>query len=302
MKLPKRPEAHVIETESCRLLQHLAPREWIIRELTERDYGIDVYIELVSNDGKITGDLMSVQLKANQGMEWKSTDGNDRFARSPSVKTTTAAYWHCLPVPVFLFVADLSVENIFFVPVQEHIRRQFDNLENQQTITFPLWEQLNLRSNWGLELLYWYYSRERMYDHFVFHITNLINQVEMFDDFIRANQDRDSFLEVDAGRHLQFRVLHEACRMASIYLHGEWTEKSLDELYREDREKWKDDFTYLHEETLDIALQAIEKVFPTLVRKAIELVTVSQASYWQQTDPVFFKLCIRGDLDWILKQ
>ena len=38
----------MLESESWRLLQTLAPHEWIVRELTERDYGIDCYIELVS--------------------------------------------------------------------------------------------------------------------------------------------------------------------------------------------------------------------------------------------------------------
>ena len=36
---------------------------------------------------------------------------------------------------------------------------------------------------------------------FVFHITNLINQVEVFGDFIRTNQNRDVFMDVEADRH-----------------------------------------------------------------------------------------------------
>ena len=63
MKYPKRPESHVIEADSWRLLQKLAPKNWIVREVSERDYGIDAYIELVSKDGSNTGKLMSVQLK-----------------------------------------------------------------------------------------------------------------------------------------------------------------------------------------------------------------------------------------------
>jgi hypothetical protein len=45
----------------------------------------------------------------------------------------------------------------------------------------------------------------------------------------------------------------------------------------------------LHEKTLDYALERIEKIYPSLVRKA--LVTKKQASYWANKDPVFFSLC-----------
>ena len=64
MKLPRRPKSHIAETDSWRLLQEVAPREWIVREVSERDYGIDCYIELASKNGNITGKLISVQLKA----------------------------------------------------------------------------------------------------------------------------------------------------------------------------------------------------------------------------------------------
>jgi Domain of unknown function (DUF4365) len=82
MKLPKRPDTHVTEAESWRLFQAIAPNEWIVREVSERDYGIDAYIELASKDGLVTGDLLSVQLKGATwrqtpvgSFEWNSGDG-----------------------------------------------------------------------------------------------------------------------------------------------------------------------------------------------------------------------------------
>jgi hypothetical protein len=302
MESPRRPEAHVIETASWRLLQSLAPEEWIVREVSERDYGIDAYIELLSRDREITGDLMSVQLKGQKWINWTESDGRDRVARSPAVKTATASYWHRFPVPVFLFVADLATKNIYFAPLQEHIRKGFGRLCTQQSVTFPLYDGHDLKSKSGLRLLRYLYDRERMHDHFVFHITNLINQVEVFGDFIQMNLHRDPFLYVKADRHLQFRALHEACQMASIYPNQEWTVPPLGELYRTDREEWDDSSTYLHEKTLSSALQVMEKAFPVLVRKAIKLVADSEASYWQHHDPVFFKICSSDELDCTLNR
>ena len=302
MKFPTRPDAHITETESWRLLQTVAPREWIVREVSERDYGIDAYIELVSKTGLVTGDLMSVQLKAVENLDWGHVENGWHVTRSPSAKSTTATYWLHLPVPVFLFVADLHANDIFFTPVQEHIRINFQKLDNQKTMTFPLSKELSLTTDRGLARLNNMYIRERLHEQFAFHISNLIQHVDMFADFIRVNQNRDIFLEVDTDRHLQFRALYESCRMASIYLDRDWPVDSLSELYRKDYKEWKDDYTLLHERTLDGTLQVLEKLFPDLARKAIELVTVIQSSYWEDKDPIFFRLCGTGELEWILKR
>ncbi len=90
MRLPQRPEQHVIETAAWRLLQSLAPTEWIVREVTERDYVVDCYIEIASGDGSITGDLMSVQLKGTKGLDWKPLKGSGRGAKAPPISTSEA--------------------------------------------------------------------------------------------------------------------------------------------------------------------------------------------------------------------
>jgi hypothetical protein len=109
-------------------------------------------------------------------------------------------------------------------------------------------------------------------------------------------------MEVEAERHLQFRALHESCRIASHYLEHQWTVVSLSDLYAKDRDEWKEEDIYLHEKTLDYALQKIEMLFPALVRKALALVSETQASYWRNKDPVFFRLCSSGELTWTLRQ
>jgi hypothetical protein len=183
---------------------------------------------------------MSAQLKGVREIKWGSSDSGLRVARSPSVKTTTAAYWLGLPVPVLLFVADLSSGNVHFVAVKEEIRRQCDKLDSQQTISLKLAEKFDLKSKYGLDLLRRLYARERLHEQFTFHVTNLISQVNVFGEFIQANQNRDIFMEVETERHLQFRVLYESSWMASLYLENEWSVESLSELYKKDRKEWKD--------------------------------------------------------------
>lgn len=301
MKFPKRSATHKIEAASWRLLQELAPDEWIVREVSERDYGIDAYIEIVTSSGEVTGNLVSIQLKGVQELDWKTGESGIKSARSPSIKTTTANYWLNLPVPVFLFVAELSTRKIYYVSVEEGIRSQFENLSKQDSITFKLMDELNIESSIGAALFDWFVARERAHHHFVFHITNLLSHIESFGDFIVYNQNRDSFMEVESDRHLQLRALYEACRMASLYLDREWKIDSLKSLYLRDREEWNDPYILLHERTLDCVLRQLEAIFPQLVRKALKLISETQASYWKSRDAMFFRLCSNGELEWSIK-
>jgi hypothetical protein len=91
----------------------VAPTEWIVREVSERDYGIDCYIEVASIDGDITGELISAQLKGGDQLDWKEKIGQ-WCARRPAVKSSTAKYWLDLPCPVFLLVADLAAEEVYY--------------------------------------------------------------------------------------------------------------------------------------------------------------------------------------------
>lgn len=89
--------------------------------------------------------------------------------------------------------------------------------------------------------------------------------------------------------------------MASLYLMQKWPLEGLTELYRMDRREWKGDWVLLHEKTLDYALQKLEVPFPKLLRKALKLVSETEAGYWQAKDPVFHRLCSNGELTMRLK-
>ena len=301
MKYPKRTRTHKIEAASWRLLQELAPDEWIVREVSERDYGVDAYIELATPAGDVTGNLISVQLKGVEKLDWEATKRSIKTTRSPQIKVSTATYWFKLPVPVFLFVADLSTRKIYYVSVEESIRKQFGKLSKQDSITFELVEELNISSKIGAGLLLWFIARERAHDQFTFHITNLLSHIPAFGDFIALNQNRDCFMEVESEAHLQFRALYETCRTASLYLENEWTVDALKDLYAKDREQWKDDFALLHEGTIDYILQKLEPVFLGLVRKALNLVAKEQGDYWRWRDPIFYCLCSSGELEGSIK-
>lgn len=295
LKYPKRSVTHNTETKSWRILDSLAPQDWILREVTERDYGIDAYIELVSQNNQITGDLTSAQLKGVDSIKWKQGS-----ALSPQIKVSTAAYWLGLPVPVFLLIADIAASDVYFLPVKQAIRANYDKLEQQESLTFPLSKTLSLKSANGSDTFRKLYSWEKLHPQFAFHITNLISQIETIGEFILMNQNRDIFAEFETERHLQFRAIYESCQMASSLLGIPWPIVSLQHLYNQDHTAWKDDYIWLHEQTLDHALQKLQTVFPELVRSALKLVTETEAAYWKAKNPVFADLCNDSDLSFAL--
>lgn len=315
MKLPNRPATHLTEAASWRLLQSLAPETWIVREVTERDYGIDAYIEITSEAGEITGDLISVQLKGTESLDWKAPKkkadkrpkkkdmGNlDHRARSPQIATSTANYWERLPVPVFLFVADINAGDIFFSSVEPVIRRNYDKLASQDTLTFSLLKGLSLSQKVGPHLVEWYAGRERLHRDFVSQISQLVSHAETFHEFIGMNQGRDSFMEVEADAHLRFRALHQSCQMAAAYLGVDWKVDSLSDLYKRDREQFQDEWVWLHEQTLDRALVQIEASFPALLRAAVDLIENVEGAYWRSHHPVLHALCGGNALGWLINR
>lgn len=300
MRLPQRPTTHVTEAAAWKILQANAPDSWILREVTERDYGIDAYIEIATDQGEITGELISVQLKGTASINWRGKIG-DRRATSPAIKTSTANYWERLPVPVFLFVADLAEKEMYFVPVEPFIRRSYEKLSSQDSISFPLLDTLRIGSEMGPGMLRAIAQKERLHRDIVFHITNLVSHAEEFSCFISANQNRDAFMEVETEAHLQFRSLYQSCMIAAKYLNIAWDIESLSEIYLIDQNSFQDEFSLLHEKTLDSVLSRIEPLLPKIVRSAVELIARTEGAYWQQEQPVLHSICASGELEWSIR-
>ena len=219
-----------------------------------------------------------------------------------STAPSTANYWERLPVPVFLFVADVTNREIYFAPVEHTIRRNYAKLSSQDTITFPLLKGFNLSTGVGAPVVEWFAKRERLHRDFKFHIASLISHAEGFHEFIGMNQGRDSFMEVESDAHLRFRALYQSCQMTTAYLGIDWTIESLSELYKRDRAQFQDDYVLMHELTLDHALVKIEDIFPTLLRAAVDLIENVEGDYWRAHEPILYSLCSGNALEWLIKR
>lgn len=134
--LPQRVSQHEIDTEACKIVSSKFNRNWEIRDLTGRDFGIDKMAERFDN-GLATSEFLLLQIK---GTETVIDSNNPKF----SIDTRTLQYAEMFTVPFLLiYVSINNPEQCYYVWLQEYIRIRlnFDNTNwrNQKTNTiyFP---------------------------------------------------------------------------------------------------------------------------------------------------------------------
>ncbi|RAU84056.1 DUF4365 domain-containing protein [Pontibacter arcticus] len=139
---PIRDLTHIIERDAIDILNKQLPREWIIREMTERDYGIDLYIEIVKKDKRVTGDLIALQVKGKEKIDLKP----DKTFTFYSIKRSTINYWLNLPVPVFFVVVCLETKKSYWCNIREAHRSNKLIIGTSNTYYTSLSQDRNLDS------------------------------------------------------------------------------------------------------------------------------------------------------------
>jgi hypothetical protein len=303
MKLPCRPEEHIIETESWKILQNCLPSKWILRDITGRDYGIDCYIELVNNKNELTGDLVSIQLKAKKQLKWQNVSkSKNHISLLSGIKTSTINYWMNLPVPTFLCVAELSSKKLYFTPIKFYIRRNYTKLLNQKSLSFKIDDRFEMTNETGLQLFTAFYLLEKTHSVFRYKFTTLLINSRQFADFIAENLGRDYFLGVEPDVELRLLQMYMTCKSVADFLMIKWTVTPLSEAYEEDRKTWEDTFYRLHEMTLSKLLFQILQILPKLIEEVRKIVLETERDYWIKKDTVLFYFCEQKEIDEIIKE
>ena len=286
--LPKRIDQHVKESDSWKILHNHIPPEWIIREVTERDYGVDCYIELVNTDKEITGDLLSGQLKGTERIDWHVNDHGTKEATFSGIKTETIHYWMNLPVPVFLFVADLTERTLYFAPVKQQVRRQYTNYLNQKSISFSLSHDCNFTPDTGLLRFVVAYFLEKSHNTFVSSLRTLFVHSDRYLEFIQDMQGLDLFLGAEPEEELMFIHIYVMLQTLSTLLAIDWPLESLADIIKTDRETWKDSYIF-HYKTFDDILPTMEPVFFHIIHRSRDLITQTEKDYWRHVDLILYR-------------
>jgi hypothetical protein len=128
-----RTHTHIVDTKAVKKVIATLPDHWVVRELTERDYGIDLMVEIFLpgiKDKKnraayeASGALFHIQIKGTEKNIKPLGNGTVRY----TIKKDTLRYVEKFSVPFLLFRTDVSRSSakIYFIWLQRYIRDVLD--------------------------------------------------------------------------------------------------------------------------------------------------------------------------------
>ena len=264
----KRKLQHVMESTSEKLLLSLIPDEWIPRKI-EKDYGVDYEIEIVDQE-IVSGKRIWIQLKSEKNSNYKKYLNIYTNLQEECLiyqfKTDYLLYALSCPFPLIIFIADLDLENIFWLPIQDEVNYSINrrnpewkkqdsvqlripirnNLKNEAQKDFPglRWYALELSRKFNIMQLVLKLNEEKY---------NLQYNFEFDDNYI------EPFEENILKQHLisAKQIISEALSMDLLF------GKNGVQAFR----IWKAEHTS--------ALEAIEKIFDCLNSKQFAFIELS---------------------------
>lgn len=281
---PKRAEQHIAESSSRTLLSNHLPREWVTREVTERDYGVDLYVEIVGKDKVLAGNLTALQLKAV-----KQAKIRRGVLRVSGVKRATLNYWLSLPVPVFLVVACMASRQVYWANVREQDRRgRFD--QDSKTVSIEL-NSADDFSEAGVAAFNLAYVRERRWPDIEDAIEKSLMLFNTFGPLVlMCKRGRDNAPCTTTIQYL-INQHYEHYTVLSRYLLGQkpkylrhWYAQNIEYMQAARLER---SVTMCYR-TLKAMLKEFASAYRNSILAAYELVTDKQASYFSRALPYLY--------------
>lgn len=286
MKLPQRDIRHITESSSYKIFSKTIPDHWIIREVTERDYGIDCYIELVNNDNQVTGDLVSIQLKGMKSIKWTKKN----YYTYSNVNISTTNYWYRFPIPVFLCLVDLEKEEAFFSAVKSEVRKNFFSYAKQDKFSYRIYQANQLNAPGMVDFLLAYF-KEKQNLQLADGINTFLSHYHYYTRFIADNIGRDCFMGVDIDRVLYLKAFYRNIQSLCAFFGIKWEMKSLKEYFKESQKAFGDHYD-IHEHFIDEIVRKLEELMPPISLKIKDHITDVESEYWQARDHELFNFVI----------
>ncbi|ELV8759185.1 DUF4365 domain-containing protein [Vibrio vulnificus] len=135
--MTRRTQTHITDTLAIREIMSKLPENWLVRGLEERDYGIDLSIELYDGENP-TGCFSLIQVKGTS----KSFANSDEISLK-GFPTKTLKYAELFPEAFFIFHTSTVDKETYFTWAQKYIelklKKDRSDWKNQDTTTihFP---------------------------------------------------------------------------------------------------------------------------------------------------------------------
>lgn len=277
MKMPKRAVQHISETASYKIFCNSIPNNWIIREVSERDYGIDCYVELVDKNNSLTGHLISFQLKSQATIKWSKKRPD--IYNFPAIDIGTINYWYFFAVPVFVCLIDLEDSKVYFMPVRTFVRRNFEKFITQDNLSFRFNKRLELNSPDGIPAFLVSYFKDLKINAFERNAITFITHYEQYQEFIESNIGRDCFMGVESDRILYLKHMYNNMGFLCNQLNIKWNIKPVAEFEKKSQKIFGDCYRIYEQQMSEIATLLADKLRPILLSLK-EVICEQEAGYW----------------------
>lgn len=264
-----------------KIFQSHMPQEWVVRETTGRDYGIDLYVEIVGKSHLLNGDMVAIQLKGTKKIAY--SNGEARFS---GIKRETLNYWLSLPVPVFLCVASLDEDKCYWANIEtQHRQGRFKG--ESATVSIKLSEDQDF-SDLGTDKFLWTFLREKSWPEVENAIEKSLMLFNTLGPLVLMCQRGKDNLPCSTTVQYLINQHYEYYRLLSRYLMGRQPKRL---------SAWYDrNFSYRESAKLPLSLTLYNKILKELAKDfsgdyrrsilaAYEMVTDTQAYYFSQRFP-----------------
>ena len=274
IELPKRVENHVRETSGYKILENKIPSDWIIRYVTERDYGVDCYIELVDEQKRLTGEIAFVQMKATDKIDWR----HDKGFRFYKVGKTTTNYLKSFLIPTYIFLVDLSTDEMFFVSIKEYLSEHYEEYMRPGIFAYEFYHD---NDSFTVDTFVKSFRRNNQYNQFRNELQYFNSDLHHYIDFMQEHNNRDSFMQIEPEDMIFFEAMHRNISFLQNYFGTINKLTPVEILYERGKTKYGDAYEHT---LLEGVLTDIYDEFKASVVEIFdiikELVTQKERYYW----------------------
>lgn len=284
---PLRHDSHVTDSAAKSILRSALPPRWMLRELSENDYGIDFQLEFTSPGNRITGQIAGIQLKGT------STRNIERQgSHSVSVKRSTLNLWRHYEAPVLIVLVDTVSRMIYSKSIEHEIRREPEKyiMSNSESVSFIFTSSDLLTEDKALDD-YRIGKMLRIMDH------RLPSVIHVHRDFVKLfrRYGRDFHMTVDddgpfdvanVGMHKyerQLRGIYFRMQKLSNLLGVKWDVATVEEIIRNEiwDSCWEGEMMELHFTSI---LDKLDVQFQSILARLQEIIKFYKR-FWEMVDP-----------------
>lgn len=294
---PKRDEKHITETDSYTILRNILPHGWMLRELSEEDYGIDGIIE-ICDDGAVKGKVFAVQLKGHKHLS--KTVANVKYY---NVKSSTMNYWNNYPIPVIFLHISVDDGTVYYDDVKDTIRKKYESFLKKELTTIEIPQQKQLtksNSEKILNMLYFIETDRIAFENYI--QTFIINYENIIEQFNQEYQmDFGYGPERNSMELMNLINNHKCINHLAQYFDIDSTDnlnKSLFEAFEKSNEAIPD---YSHRDSdlfcpfIDKYIREAEMIMKQLKENIEELILESDESYyWEKEKTTMYRYLLES--------